>query len=539
MRYSKLGAVLLLFANLGWTGGVIRLKTRNLEISDSSTVASPLKAPVGARQHYLVLFASYPGADVIAELLARRIQVLAYVPENALMVSAMKLNLRGLDVIWSGPMDPADKISPIVSNQPSGSYLVMWQPDTDAASDGELAQNLGFTVIQNSNLLAGQSLVSGAYSALASLAALDQVAYILPAAAELQNGDAISGCAGAATRLGPAAQYVKADSGWARGANGSVAVGYYFESLTADVPESAVRSEIARAFAMWTQYANITITPATQPALDRSIDILFARYAHGDAYPFNGPGGVIAHTFYPTPSNPEPVAGDMHLNADESWGVGKNVDLFSVALHEAGHALGLGHSDDPTAVMYPYYRLQTGLTPDDIAGIQALYGAPVTGAPAGGNAGTGSSGSGTAGSTGSGSSGTGTSGTGTSGTGTSGTGTSGNSGAPATGNGAGTAGSGSGNVPDTVPPTMTIISPGSSMVSTNAASISISGTAADNVGVASVGWTTSTGGSGAAAGTTSWSALVPLLVGNNTITVRAYDAAGNSSWRAVTVVRNQ
>jgi hypothetical protein len=451
-------------------------------------------------------------------------------------------------------MDPADKISPIVSNQPSGSYLVMWQPDTDAASDGELARNLGFTVIQNSNLLAGQSLVSGAYSALASLAALDQVAYILPAAAELQNGDAISGCAGAATRLGPAAQYVRADSGWLKDASGKVAIGYYFESLTPDVPESAVRSEIARAFAVWMQYANITISPATQPALDRSIDILFARYAHGDAYPFNGPGGVIAHTFYPTPSNPEPVAGDMHLNADESWGVGENVDLFSVALHEAGHALGLGHSDDPTAVMYPYYRLQTGVTPDDIAGIQALYGAPVSG-----NAGTtGSSGSGTTGSTGSGSSGTGTSGTGTSGTGTSGTGTSGtgtsgtgtsgtgtsgagtsgNPGAPATGNGAGTA-AGSGNVPDTVPPTMTIISPGSSMVSTNSASISISGTAADNVGVASVGWTTSTGGSGAAAGTTSWSALVPLLVGNNTITVRAYDAAGNSSWRAVTVVRNQ
>jgi hypothetical protein len=26
-------------------------------------------------------------------------------------------------------------------------------------------------------------------------------------------------------------------------------------------------------------------------------------------------------------------------------------------------------------------------------------------------------------------------------------------------------------------------------------------------------------------------------VGTNTITIRAYDAAGNSSWRAITVVR--
>jgi hypothetical protein len=29
-----------------------------------------------------------------------------------------------------------------------------------------------------------------------------------------------------------------------------------------------------------------------------------------------------------------------------------------------------------------------------------------------------------------------------------------------------------------------------------------------------------------------------LLVGTNAVTVRAYDAAGNSSWRAITVVRH-
>jgi hypothetical protein len=30
---------------------------------------------------------------------------------------------------------------------------------------------------------------------------------------------------------------------------------------------------------------------------------------------------------------------------------------------------------------------------------------------------------------------------------------------------------------------------------------------------------------------------IPLLYGNNVITIRAFDAAGNSSWRSVTVVR--
>jgi hypothetical protein len=38
-------------------------------------------------------------------------------------------------------------------------------------------------------------------------------------------------------------------------------------------------------------------------------------------------------------------------------------------------------------------------------------------------------------------------------------------------------------------------------------------------------------------GDASWSANISLLVGTNVITVRAYDASGNSSWRTLTVVR--
>jgi hypothetical protein len=509
MPFFRSALVAVLLAQAGFSQGIIRLKTRNLVPTAGSRQAPPADSPEGVKQHYLILFASYPGQDVVAELAARRIVVLAYVPENALMVSAEKLNLRGLDVIWAGPMDPADKISPVVSSQESGSYLVIFQPDTDSGADGELAQNLGFTVMPNSNLLTGQLVIAGPYSALPSLAALDQVAYILPASAELLNGDAIIGCPGAVTPLGLLPQYVKADSGWTQDANGQVALGYYFDSLTPDVAESELRSEIARAFAAWTQAANITITPANEPALSRSIDVLFARYAHGDAYPFDGPGGVLAHTFYPAPNNPEPLAGDMHLNADESWSVGGTVDIFSVALHEAGHALGLGHSDDPTAVMYPYYRLQTGLMADDIAGIQALYGTPAAGAPP-------AAGTGTTGSTGTGAAGTGT-------------GTTGSAGTASTN-------PGSGSGPTTAPPTISITFPAFTMVSTSAASISFSGTAGE--GVTSVQWTTSTGSSGTAIGTTPWSAVIPLLVGNNTVTVRAYNSAGNSSWRAVTVIRS-
>ncbi|HTD43243.1 MAG TPA: Ig-like domain-containing protein, partial [Bryobacteraceae bacterium] len=93
------------------------------------------------------------------------------------------------------------------------------------------------------------------------------------------------------------------------------------------------------------------------------------------------------------------------------------------------------------------------------------------------------------------------------------------------------------NPTDTTPPTLAITSPGATTVSTALASILIGGTASDNVGVQRITWTNNFGGSGTAAGTTAWSVTVPLLTGSNAITIRAFDAAGNSAWRSLVVVR--
>jgi hypothetical protein len=85
---------------------------------------------------------------------------------------------------------------------------------------------------------------------------------------------------------------------------------------------------------------------------------------------------------------------------------------------------------------------------------------------------------------------------------------------------------------------LTITSPGTSIVSTGADSITVRGHASDSLGVTVVKWTTNSGATGTALGTTDWTAgPIPLLTGYNTITIKAYDAAGNIAWRVISVNR--
>jgi hypothetical protein len=91
--------------------------------------------------------------------------------------------------------------------------------------------------------------------------------------------------------------------------------------------------------------------------------------------------------------------------------------------------------------------------------------------------------------------------------------------------------------PDTTAPSVTITAPTTSgSYATSSPTLSISGTASDNVGVTAVTWATDRGSAGTASGTTSWTAsAIALQGGANVVTVTARDAAGNLGRAVLTV----
>ncbi len=83
-----------------------------------------------------------------------------------------------------------------------------------------------------------------------------------------------------------------------------------------------------------------------------------------------------------------------------------------------------------------------------------------------------------------------------------------------------------------------MIYPSGPAASTSATTIALRGTVSDNVGVSIVRWSTNTGFGGVAQGTSFWqTAPIPLNQGSTLITIKAYDAADNFSWRSVIVTR--
>ncbi|HVW87548.1 MAG TPA: matrixin family metalloprotease [Bryobacteraceae bacterium] len=566
----------------------IHLKSRTLRGDPTGT---PQRSAVAA--HRIVQFDHSPGVEDLDALLKDGAKVVSVLPDNALVVSTPnnRLAMRA-GVRWVGRLDAADKLSPEFArrNSPGSiiSAIVEFHPDVTEEAQNAIAAAEGVGLLRPPTLLAQHAAAEVDMDRLRKLAEHDEVAYLFPADPALLTDAGFNACAGMLTIAGPVAQYANLIHGWDLDSDGAAHLGYVFASLTTRVPAATVQSEIIRALNEWAKHTNLIFESRTLAGAARTILIRFASGAHGDAYSFDGPGGILAHTFYPVPVNPEAIAGDMHLDADENWHAGSDLDIYSVALHEAGHAIGLGHSDKPGDVMYPYYRHGMALSPSDIGAAQALYGVPgatsiaplqpnppgnstapstpvlvplsltldpapvstrnpqitLTGILSGGSepftiqwqTDHGYTGRATLTSAGSWAA-TGI----TLANGPNLITISAFDGAHRTATAVASVSLAAPTPPsgEGAPISISISTPASAITTWNSATVSIAGTASGGSGIVRITWQTSTGSAGTATGTGHWLATaVPVLKGTNTVVVRAYDAAGASAWAAIVVVKN-
>jgi len=146
---------------------------------------------------------------------------------------------------------------------------------------------------------------------------------------------------------------------------------YRINQYSAKMPPPLQDQIFQMAFKFWSRATNIKFRQVKETAIEVDIDIMFERI-------LDGPGGTVAYALYPN------FGGDQYYDEDENWthNSRQGENLLETVTHEIGHTLGLHHSSDRAAVMWPYtrpYSDKFALAPDDIKGIKSIYGSHPSG----------------------------------------------------------------------------------------------------------------------------------------------------------------
>lgn len=135
--------------------------------------------------------------------------------------------------------------------------------------------------------------------------------------------------------------------------NGGISAGY--------------RNSVRSAFSLWSAVTGVTFIEKA----DSAVNDLRVGQANIDG---DGPIAGLARYWF---------SGAMMEKATIQFDADAFLDpqgFYAVALHEIGHAIGLGHSPSPSDLMYPSISTQnlSGLSIDDMTGARVIYASGVT-----------------------------------------------------------------------------------------------------------------------------------------------------------------
>ena len=96
---------------------------------------------------------------------------------------------------------------------------------------------------------------------------------------------------------------------------------------TGRMSRNQVDETVKQAFAMWQEATGLTFERRVSGSVH--IDIRFEKYEHGDGDAFDGPGGTLAHAYFPQ------FGGDVHMDDTEYWSINsfKGTNMLKTMVH--------------------------------------------------------------------------------------------------------------------------------------------------------------------------------------------------------------